>query len=195
MTLEQADRLQRIGTPILMLAAVLVASQCACFNSDGEHFEAAEQDPPKRNPNRHEWPDGESTGGEDEGLGSSSAGGQSGGEEEGSSSSPAPADDTGDVGSSSSGGETTGEPPEPVDDHCAGDCGDPVADHSLPACVCAPTCLDDDDCGPGTRCLMGEAEARCAIECDYQPGDCGEGMVCGAYFGDTQICMWDGEEP
>lgn len=79
--------------------------------------------------------------------------------------------------------------------HCDAVCGgaknyDPVPD----ACICAPLCEDDGDCGDPAVCLDGQ----CGIPC-VDNGSCPYNtvpqMVCGALMNGTMACMYWTEGP
>lgn len=217
MNVEQADRVQRIATPIFMVLAVFLASLCSSTGCSGDVIEATGERSPERAPGRDPRPSG--GGGEDEdGTSAASAGSTSRADADGSGDS---ADGTAgeestsgsDDGSSSSmdsaGGETSSSTGEgssdggssssedsgaAVSNHCDAACvgTDAQFDPNVTACICAPQCLNNDWCDLPDECLDG----RCGLRCDPLDDDCPGGMVCGMMpWNADWACMWIGETP
>lgn len=205
-TIDQADRIQRIGTPIIVLLAVLLASFCAtgCFAEAGGvagDSTSTGAQPPHRDIPRPPSPDASSgpdgTSGTDAGTTGVLPGSSSSEAGESTSTTGAETDDSGSTDAGQEESSSTGVWVGYDEAHCDADCppGDVQYDAVVDACICGPYCTDDDDCGWPATCEGG----RCGISCvdnSSCPYGTAPGFVCGQMPGNGEmVCMYWMEGP
>lgn len=71
-------------------------------------------------------------------------------------------------------------------EHCGQECSqDSVYDPKTNACICAPLCFSEEECGGSAECLGG----RCALACETDD-DCPCTMLCGTMHTGWKACMY-----